>query len=140
MATVTTFSITPDQIRGDQLVDEILQATGLDVGMRYTFHPPDRVAIAGDDVAAAQAQIQATIDAHVPDPLYFTRDVELKRQMDAEASVASIPNWATWTETEALAWFDANVVDAPTAIQVERALVRLVLALRNKNWPNLEGS
>lgn len=66
--------------------------------------------------------------------------IERLREEAAETTVANIPNWATWTEAEALAWFDANVTDAATAIQVERALVRIVLAMRNKLWPNLEGS
>lgn len=66
--------------------------------------------------------------------------IERLREEAAETSVASIPGWATWTEEEALIWFDANVVDFDSARQVLRAIVRLSLALRNKTWPNLEGS
>ncbi len=138
--TITAFTITPNTIRGDQLADEIFQATGIDVLYRYTFYPPDQVHIVGDDVAEAQTQIQTVIDSHTPDPLYFPEDLERIRQEQAEQNVSDIPGWATWTEAEALAWFDANVTDTATAIQVERALVRIVLAMRNKLWPNLEGS
>ena len=66
--------------------------------------------------------------------------VEEQREQDAEQAVANIPNWATWTEAEALVWFDANVVDLASARTVLRALVQIVLAMRNKLWPNLEGS
>jgi hypothetical protein len=138
--TTTVFSITPNTVRGDQLADEILQATGIDVLNRYSFRAPDEVHIVGDDVADEAEAIQAVVNAHVPNPLYFPEDVERARQEQADETAASIPNWATWTEAQALAWFDANVTDAETAIQVERALVRMALAMRNKLWPNLEGS
>ena len=88
----------------------------------------------------------------------------------ADLASATIPGWATWTEVEAAEWYDANVTDlvtaipdidglTPTAFQnnaqaivaqmqdiiaaqavVTRNLARMVIALRNKTWPNLEGS
>lgn len=138
--TITVFTITPDQIRGDQLADEILQATGIDVLDRYTFYPPDEVRIAGDDVAAAEAEIQAVIDAHVPDPLYFPEDVGRARQEQAEQEIRDIPGWATWTLAEMLDWFDANI----TVTGPERAMFRNMVimhhATRNKLWSHLEGS
>ena len=89
--------------------------------------------------------------------------IERLREEAAETTVANIPGWATWTEAEALAWHDVNIADpienAPVvtsqnAVQVlqgvvdmlrimedeNRALVRMALAMRNKIWPNLEGS
>jgi len=154
----------PFGIRGDQLVDEITQSTGIDVLDRYTFYPPNEVRITGDDVAAAQAAIQVVIDAHEPDPLYFPEDVEHARAEAAEATVAGIPGWATWTEEQALQWYETNIGEpidnAPETItsqnavvvlqgivdllkqlnSVERAQIKIDLALRNKAWPNLEGS
>jgi hypothetical protein len=89
--------------------------------------------------------------------------IERLREEAAETTVSNIPGWATWTEAEALAWHDTNIrdpiEDAPTvtsqnAVQVlqgvvdmlrimedeNRALVQIALAMRNKLWPNLEGS
>ena len=92
------------------------------------------------------------------------------REQEAEGKASVIPGWATWTEQEALDWYTTNVTDlidaipdidglSPTAytnnaqaiaaqmqnIFVAQALViqnmaRMLLALRNKSWPNLEGS
>ena len=87
----------------------------------------------------------------------------------ADAQARNIPDWASWTETEAAAWYD-EAVTAPlgeipdianmsaAAFQnnaqaiiaqfqgvitaqatVIRNLARMVIALRNKTWPQLEG-
>ena len=88
----------------------------------------------------------------------------------SEDDVIAIPGWSTWTEEQALAWYTTNVIDlidaipdinglSPTAyannaqaiaaqmqdICNAQALVilnlaRMVIAMRNKLWPNLEGS
>jgi hypothetical protein len=71
----------------------------------------------------------------------------------AKAQVEAIPNWASWTETEALTWHDTNITNAlPVADLAEanvvlnkmaqelRALVQLGIASRNKQWPDLEGN
>jgi hypothetical protein len=158
------------QIRGDQLVDEILQATGVDLTEQYAFYAPRTVRVPDDLVAGREAEIQTIIDDHVPNPQYFPEDVERQRKQAADGQAAAIPGWASWTEGEALAWMDANLkalldavpdVDNLTADQyrtnaqsidaqwqdvfaaqqqVIRALVRLVIALRNDTWPRLEGS
>ena len=168
--TVTTFTVTLDdkgkpKIRGDQLMHEIAQTTTLDVSERYAFYPPNnKVQIHGDDVAAAQAAIQAVIDAHEPDPLYFPEDVERARALAAETTVASIPGWATWTLEEVQDWYDTNIgtpinnapatVTSQNAVAVlqgvvnilkqfntlEGAEIMMLIAARNKLWPNLEGS
>lgn len=62
----------PGQIRGDQLVDEIRQALGIDVGERLAFIPPQAVRITGADQYADQ--LRALVAAHVPDPAYFQAD------------------------------------------------------------------
>lgn len=71
---------------------------------------------------------------------------------NAEAQAAAIPQWASWTEAQALDWHNtnittqlpvANLTAANTVLQKldaeNRALIRMVLALRNKIWPNLQG-
>ncbi|KAA3644569.1 MAG: hypothetical protein DWQ07_14210 [Chloroflexi bacterium] len=90
---------------------------------------------------------QAVLDSHDP------TDHAALREEAAESNAAAIPNWSTWMEAEALAWHDTNIAGAlPLANLSEanalleklenenRALVRLVLAIRNKVFPGLEGS
>jgi len=162
---ITIFTITPGEIHGDQLVAEIEQATGINVEGRYSFYPPDEVHITGEDVAAAEAEIQAVIDAHVPVYPYTPEQEEQERRKQAETDVTNIPGWATWTEEQALNWHDTNIKDeldgAPTTVTSQnavavlqgildvlrdyiqpelRAHLRLLIALRNETWPNLEGS
>lgn len=137
---ITIFSITPDTIRGDQLADEILQTTGIDVSGRYSFHPPDEVHIAGDDVAEEQAAIQAVIDSHTPDPLYFPEDAEQARQEQAEQDYANLPAWARWTGDQMADYITTNVTDLASAKTVLLAMARMHAAERNRLWPNLEGS
>ncbi len=57
---------------------------------------------------------------------------------EADAQSAAIPGWATWTEAEVVAYIDTNVVDLASAKAVLRAMARMLVALRNKNWPNLQ--
>ena len=89
--------------------------------------------------------------------------IQRARQQQSRADAANIPGWASWTKEQALDWHDTNIADlldnAPTvtsqnAVQVlqglldivrtleneNRALVRMVLAMRNELWPELEGS
>jgi hypothetical protein len=133
----------PGEVRGDQLADEVGAATGLDVARLaddVSFRPPDAVELPRDPYEAYAAAIEATIAAHVPDPLYFPADVERARQDAADDHAADIPGWATWTESETIAWIDANVIDLTSAKTALTAMARLLVALRNKAWPGLEGS
>ena len=83
----------------------------------------------------------------------------------SDTAAANIPNWATWTEAQVLAWFATNV-DTPLAATIpatitlvqarsilaslqtimqamataDEAKARMIVALRNKTWPNLQGS
>lgn len=73
-------------------------------------------------------------------------------QANAKTQAAAIPSWASWTEAEALAWHDANIATqlpvanlaaANTVLakmeQENRALIRMVIALRNQLYPDLQG-
>ena len=80
-----------------------------------------------------QPEVAAVIAAHDP------TDYVQQRQESAEGAIKDIPNWATWTEAEALAYIDANVVDLASAIVVLRAFARLLVALRNKTFPGIPG-
>lgn len=74
------------------------------------------------------------------------------RKAAAKTTAAAIPSWATWTEAQALAWLDGHVsstqVSAISSLAeakavladmatLNRALVRLVVALRDHSWPEL---
>jgi len=162
--TITIFTIDPNNFRGHQLADEIKKATGLDVVNRYVFYPSDQFRISGDDIATAQAAIQAVIDAHEPDPLYFPEDRQRALAAAAETTVTNIPGWGTWTLEEVQDWYDTNIgtpidnspatVTSQNAVAVlqgvvnilkqfntlEGAEIMMLIAARNKLWPNLEGS
>jgi len=59
---------------------------------------------------------------------------------DAEQRIKNIPNWATWTETEAQTWFIENIdpLNIPDEIKnLLRNYGRILLALRDKTWPEL---
>lgn len=65
---------------------------------------------------------------------------ERLRQEQSDSDAANIPGWATWTAQEAQDWIDANVTNLASARTALKAMARMLLALRNKTWPNLEGS
>lgn len=111
---------------------EILATVRVDYGDEAT---PEQITHGGELVAA-----------HVPiDPMQQIRN-------GAEIAASNIPNWAHWTETEADAWYQTNVRDPfgaaatlvtmkvviGTIIQVQWATIRLVIALRNQTWPQLQ--
>ncbi len=56
---------------------------------------------------------------------------------EAQANAAAIPNWATWDETQAQDYIDANVTTLASARTVLKAFARLLVALRDAQWPNL---
>lgn len=77
-----------------------------------------------------------------------------QRQQLAKMVAAAIPNWATWTQADFQAWYDANIsptqINAVTTLAEARpillkqsaaieALAKMVIAIRNQLWPDLEG-
>lgn len=71
----------------------------------------------------------------------------------ARSNVKAIPGWATWDEATALTWHDQRLSDAvidavnsltKTKIILKhiatenRAIVRMLLALRDHTWPGLD--
>ena len=47
----------------------------------------------------------------------------------------AIPNWATWDEATAVAYIETSVTDLASAGTVLVALARMVVALRDAQWP-----
>jgi hypothetical protein len=82
-------------------------------------------------------QVQQAEDiklAHNPDTLLPVDQV----QADAKGQAAAVPNWATWTEQQAVDWINANVTNLASAKQVLIAMARMLVALRNQTWPDLQ--
>lgn len=90
--------------------------------------------------------VQAVVDAH--DGI----DTASQRAEAADNDLRAIPGWATWTETQALAWWNTNLadtqVDAVANLADARALMkkqnaaiksmaRMLIALRNRAFPHL---
>lgn len=102
---------------------------------------------------AQQAAAQSTCAAHNPAPT-AEQQLEAAAHQISEQSLAqagAIAGWARTSEPDALAWHDANIrapldalADGPqkTLLQAmateQRAILRLVIALRNRTWPHLE--
>jgi len=74
-----------------------------------------------------------------PDGSYVVTDLDKQVTAEAEVAVQNIPGWASWTEAETLAYIESEVVDLASAKTVLKAMARMVIALRNKAWPHLEG-
>jgi len=63
----------------------------------------------------------------------------------ADTQAKNIPGWASWTETEVLDWITANAASeiqaiAPNTYAMLRRMARMIVALRNKTWPQMEGN
>lgn len=113
-----------------------------------------RVLLKVDDAALARVAEQV-VEAHNPDALTPEQAAEAQAaavKVAAGGKAAAIPGWASWTEDDALDWYETHVTDPLAAAgslaeakvvlasmaQAQRALIRMVLALRNEVWPNLE--
>ena len=76
--------------------------------------------------------LEEILAAH--DPVDAQKEVE-------ESSITaakSIPGWATWDEAKALDYIESEVIDLKSAKVVLAAMARLLIALRNKQWPDLQ--
>jgi len=133
----------PDPINPELLIEE-LQTAG------YTTIQFSGNNVIVHDIGAIESEVQAVLTAHVHTG---KTDEQLAEEVEAgaQSQASSIPGWATWDEATALAWFDTNIGDnLPVAnlseanavlsdmATLQRNLVRLVIALRNKNFPNLQ--
>ena len=69
---------------------------------------------------------------------------ELNAEISASAKtdVQAIPNWAGWTETQVLDWMTTNLSSelsgTPNTETALRSMARLLVALRNQAWPDLQ--
>ena len=92
------------------------------------------------------ATAQAVVDQH--DGI----DTKQQNYLSAETNAKNIPSWSTWSEADALSWIDSHIsntqIDAIGSLadakvvmkdqsQVMRAMVRMMIALRNRNFPGI---
>lgn len=61
----------------------------------------------------------------------------ITKRAAAEGSAENIPGWATWDEQQATDWITNNVTDLASAKTALLAITRMVVALRDAQWPNL---
>lgn len=59
-------------------------------------------------------------------------------QVGAKAEVQAIPNYATWTTSQANSWLETNVTDLASAKVALKALATMVIAMRNELYPDLQ--
>jgi hypothetical protein len=72
-------------------------------------------------------------------------------QSGAKSQLQAIPNWASWTEAQVMTWFDTNVTNLLPAANLtaantimsnmataQRAMARMLVALRNHEFPDLQ--
>ena len=84
------FTLPNSNVKGHQLADEIIQATGIDVVGRYSrIGETLDFEINGADIEVNAATIQSVIDAHVPDPLYFPEDIERANRISAKEEITT---------------------------------------------------
>ena len=86
----------------------------------------------GDEDAAGEVLSAHDSTAQTPE------QVALDRAMRAPARVKDVPGWATWDEAQAVAYIENNVKDLPSAKIVLVAMARLLVALRDAQWPGLD--
>jgi hypothetical protein len=124
--------------KGNLLADELL-AAGIDPTTLHVETAPDGsfCHVTFNDL---DEQIVRDTEA-VHDATQLSTHERMQIVADsAKTDIEAIPNWATWTESETTTWIDNNVIDLASAKTAIRALAQMVIALRNKQWPDLEGS
>ena len=88
-----------------------------------------------DDASLYKGIIETVLDAHDEiDDIALIED-------DAKQRLKAIPNWATWTEEQAVEWFTTHINNLAIPDDVKSLLAdygRMLLALRDKTFPNLE--
>lgn len=86
--------------------------------------------------ADIEQQFDAVLAAHNPDAL------TPEQQAAADAATApdrvrAIPGWALWSEDQAVDWIAANVTNLASAKVALTAMARMLVALRDAQWPTL---
>jgi uncharacterized membrane protein len=103
------------------------------------YHTYEELALTWQDKIQALPTEQEIIDAWQLIIEEQNKQIEIGNVKDnAKTQFRNIPNWASWTEDETLTWFDANVTNASSALPVMRNMIRMLIALRNEVYPDLQ--
>lgn len=119
-----------ENININKLFQELLDAGYIDVGINKRLN---KIYANKDEEIQDTSEIQALLQVHDP------TDYVEARQQASEDNAKNIPGWATWSEAEMLAKIDNDVVDLASTKKALKAMARMLIALRNKNFPNLRG-
>lgn len=83
------------------------------------------------------ADVERVLSTHDPDEL-SERQRQTVIAEEAPERARAIPGWATWDEAQAVAYIENNVKDLASAKIVLVAMARLLVALRDAQWPGLD--
>ena len=90
-----------------------------------------------DDATDADINsIYAIVEAHDPAELTALQAAEAIATT-APDRARNVPGWAAWGEQQAIDYIDANVTDLASAKTVLVGMARLLVALRDAQWPTL---
>lgn len=115
------------QVRIEQLRDEIRRRVVEFPTLAIIWNGVDAVEIEDINGLATQhkAAIQAVIDEHVPQAVYFDREileVEITAMQQQKAEFLNLPNWSTWTPAEAKNNVSAMITGGLTLEQCQAAI------------------
>lgn len=129
----------------DRLWHELKEAelAGLVTTIAFGADPPiTEVALRNEVTPTQAATIEQLVREHNAALLSPEQEAAQKATATltaADKQVVSIPGWATWSEQRAIDYITANVTDLASAKRVLIAMARMLVALRNKSWPDLAG-
>lgn len=84
-----------------------------------------------------RADVKAVIAAHDAAAYDIVLERIADRKSASKTDTKNIPNWATWDEAQAVQYITDNVTSLATAKTVLIAMTRMIVALRNQQWPDL---
>lgn len=100
-----------------------------------------RVHLTADAGSADQTTVAQIVAAHDPDVLTTAQQTEQAAasvKAAAKTQAQNVPNWARWDEATTITWLQTHVTDLASAKTALINLTRMVIALRNEIWPDLE--
>lgn len=87
--------------------------------------------------ASDESLVDAVEAAHDHNALSMA-EVLMNVKTGAKTNAENIPSYATWTGAQAETWIENNVDNLASAKTVLKALAKMVIALRNERWPDLQ--
>ena len=135
----TEITIKRDAVNLDVLVPDLRAAIPIIAG---AWHDGSNVTIVFDEKPTDEqiAEAQQLVESHDPaakTPEQTKAEQSASKIEEARSNAGKIPAWATMTEAEAAAFIQSNVTDLASAKVALIALARIVVHLRDAQWPDL---